>query len=119
MNARRQEGQHPDDEKVIWDERVDLRQTHGLDADAVEDLLVREAIEELPPDRADGRLVAVEEGLLEDQGQGEGDGDDGGDNETEYDLGVVSMLTLKQLVCCPVLRDGAERRGMIFRRDHV
>lgn len=81
---------------------VDLGETHGLNADAVEDLLVREAIEELPPDQAEGGLVGVEEGLLQDKREGEGDGEDGGDDESEDDLGVVSILILRHLKCSPV-----------------
>lgn len=119
VHAHREEGQHPDDEEVVRHQGVDLREPHGLDADAVEDLLVREAIEELAPDDAEGGLMRVEEGLLQDQGEGEGDGEDGGDDESEDDLGIISSLSFKGLTCSLVVRYGAEGRGVIFRRVHV
>lgn len=95
MDAHREEGQHPDDEEVVGHQGVDLGEAHGLDADPVEDLLVREAIEQLPADQAQVVSVCVEEGLLEDEGEGEGDGEDGGDDESEDDLwmGMFSQLT--------------------------
>lgn len=63
--------------------------------------------------------MAVEEGLLDDKGEGEGDGQDGGDDESEDDLGIVSSLTLKWFGCSFELRHDVKWRGMIFRKVHV
>lgn len=56
----------------------------ALDADACEDLLVREGEEEFS---GDGPLARAWAEFVQDDGEGEGEGEEGGYDEGEEDLG--------------------------------
>jgi hypothetical protein len=68
--------QHPDDEEMVWNQRVHFRQPYALDADPLEDLRVAVAIQQLS---SDGRRLAAE--FAKDDACGEGEGDAGCDDE--------------------------------------
>ncbi|KAH8718453.1 hypothetical protein HC256_003097 [Beauveria bassiana] len=76
-----EQGQHPDEEEVVGHEGAHLGEGDGLHADALDDLRVAEAVEELAPD---GRGAAAN--LGEDDAGGEDEGEAGGDDEGEEDL---------------------------------
>lgn len=76
--------EHPDEEEVVGHERVHLGEADGLDADALHDLRVAVAVEELA---ADGRVLAAN--LGKDDARGEDEGEDGGNHEGEEDLGLI------------------------------
>lgn len=76
------EGEQPDDEEVVGDHAVDARQADDLDGDALDDLLVGDAVEDLARDV--GAALGVD--LFEDDEGGEEDGEAGRGDEGEEDL---------------------------------
>lgn len=50
MCRSREQGQHPNNEEMVGDHGVHFREADGLEADAFDDLLVGEGVEELAGD---------------------------------------------------------------------
>lgn len=87
VGGGREERQHPDDEEVVGYHAVNLGQPHHLDADALDDLLVRETRQDLAGDVA--RRLGADFG--EDDEGGEDQREAGGDDEGEEDLFMKSV----------------------------
>ncbi|EGX91849.1 hypothetical protein CCM_06006 [Cordyceps militaris CM01] len=77
-----QQREHPDEEEVVRHERAHLGEADRLQADALHDLRVAEAAEELAPDAC--RTAAH---LGGDDAGGQAEGEYGGDHEGEENLG--------------------------------
>lgn len=74
VHGHGQQGEHPDEEEVVWHHGLDLGEPDALDPDARQDLLVRVRVEELAPQDA-GLFwplrccrVAMASRFLEDEG---------------------------------------------------